>query len=81
MDPYMELISNVHTLSDWRNIILNVRGPYPTQDSKIVLTKMIQDVISANSEMMKLKKSMFDLIYVQDLFHINVEYDVWNDIY
>ena len=68
-------------LSDWRNIILDVRGPYLTPDSEIVLTKMIQDVISANSQMIKLKKSMFDLIYVQDLFYINVEYDVWNDIY
>ena len=77
----MELVSNVQTLSDWRNIILNVRGPCPTPDSEIVLTKMILDVISANSQMIKLKKSMFDLIYVQDLFYINVEYDVWNDIY
>ena len=77
----MKLVSNVQTLSDWRNIILNVRGPYPTPDSEIVLTKMIQDVILANSQMIKLKKFMFDLIYVQDLFYINVEYDVWNDIY
>lgn len=78
MDPYMKLISNVSTLSDWRNIILNVRGPHPTPDSEIVLTKMIQDIISANSQMMKLRRSMFDLIYVYDLSNISVEYDVWS---
>ena len=81
MDPYMKLVTNIFSLSDWRNVILKIRGAYPTLDSEIVLRKMIHDITSFNSEMKKLRESMIDLIHINDLNSINIECDVWSIMY
>ena len=77
----MKLVTNISNLSDWKNVILNIRGPYPTLDSEIVLSKMIEDITLSNCEMKRLKKSMIDLIYFHNLNLINIQCDVWNEIY
>ena len=51
------------------------------KDSEIVLSKMIEDIVSVNYRMKRLKKFMFDLIYFHNLNLINIQYDVWNEIY
>ena len=77
----MKLVTNISNLSDWKNVILNIRGPYPTLDSEMVLSKMIEDITLSNCEMKRLKKSMLDLIYFHNLNLINIQYDLWNEIY
>ena len=47
----MNLILSVNCLSDWKSVVLEVRGPYPTMDSEIVLMKMIGDIIKVNKNM------------------------------
>ena len=48
----------------------------PTADSEIILLKMLDDIIEVN-QLLKMKKSMLDLIYFHDLTLVEVHDDVW----
>lgn len=77
----MNLILSVNCLSDWKSVVLEVRGPYPTMDSEIVLMKMIGDIIKVNKNMKKLEYSMADIINYNNLNNVVINGDIWNTVY
>ena len=55
---YFNTISAVNTLYMWKKTIIELRGPHPTEDSELLLHKMVEDVIEVNPHMYNLKKEM-----------------------
>ena len=74
----MNLIQKVKSLSDWKNVILKLRGPYPTMDSEIILTKIISDIIKVDDTMKRLEYLMVDLINCKNLLNVNINGDTWS---
>ena len=74
----MNLIASVKCLLDWKHVVLEVRGPYPTMDSEIILVKMISDIIKVHHNMKKLEYSMVDLINCNNLLNVNINGDIWS---
>ena len=66
---YCKNINAIKKLSDWRRTILDVREPHLTDDSEVLLLKMIEDVIKINKEMKSLKKIMTSMIYCIDVLN------------
>ena len=81
MNSYMNLILSVKSLSDWKSVVLEVRGPYPTMDSEIVLMKMIGDIIKVNQNMKKLEYSMVDIINCNNLTNVLINGNIWSMVY
>ena len=40
----------------WKKTIMELRGPYPTEDSELLLHKMVDDIIEVNNHMKIFKK-------------------------
>ena len=73
MYDYNELFTEINSLKDWKEVIIKLRGPHPTEDSEFMLCKLIDDVINTNIHMKKNKKDMFDMIYMENLYNLVVE--------
>ena len=69
---YIKIIYEVKSLQKWKKIILEVRGPHPTEDSEFFLTKMLSDIIRINEHMIFFQDYMFNMIYCINIHEINV---------
>ena len=52
--------------------------PYPTEDSEVILHKMVGDVIEVNPHMYNLKKEMIEMIHHRNLNEVYDDEDPSN---
>ena len=64
---YFDTIAAVISLLEWKKTIIELCGPHSTEDSEIMLCKMVKDVVQTNECMKIFKKCMIDMIYFRDL--------------
>ena len=64
---YFDTISGVNSLLQWKETIIELRGPHPTEDSEILLCKMVEDIININKNMENFKQRMIDMVFSVDL--------------
>ena len=62
---YCEIFKEINSLHEWKHVIIQLRGLYPTLDSEFLLLKLIEDVTNINIHMRKFKKYMIHMIYTQ----------------
>ena len=67
---YFDTIAAVHSLLMWKKTIMELRGPHPTEDSEVLLHKMVDDIIEVNNHMKILKKEMTEMIHHRNLNEI-----------
>ena len=70
---YFDTISGVNSLQQWKETIIELRGPHPTQDSEILLCKMVEDIININRNMEKFKQRMIDMVFSVDLENLIID--------
>ena len=74
---YFDTISTVTTLFQWKETIMEKRGPFPTEDSEMLLTCMVEDIIQVNENMKKFKDTMMEMIHCRslNLIYFNCDWD------
>ena len=75
---YFDTISNVTTLFQWKETIMEIRGPFPTEDSEVLLSCMVEDIIQVNESMQKFKDTMMEMIHCRSLnqIYFNCDWDL-----
>ena len=68
---YFDTISDVNSLLQWKKTIKELRGPHPTEDSELLLCKMVEDIIKINKDMEKFKQQMIEMVFFSDLDKFN----------
>ena len=74
---YFDTISAVTTLFQWKETIMEILGPYPTEDSELLLSHMVEEIIEVNKDMKTFKKNMMEMIYCRslNLIYFNCDWD------
>ena len=78
---YFDTIIAVNTLFQWKKTIMELRGPHPTEDSEIMLCRMVEDIIRVNVDMEKFRSSLVEMIYMRDLNLIHFNSNDHNSYY
>ena len=75
---YFDTISNVTTLFQWKETKMEIRGPFPTEDSEMLLSHMVEDIIQVNESMKKIKDTMMEIIHCRSLnqIYFNCDWDL-----